>query len=52
MSRINQDLQASHKIISIVEKSKNYSESLIDNLPDVFAVINEKSLIRYQLIFA
>lgn len=42
MSRINQDLQASHKIISIVEKSKNYSESLIDNLPDVFAVINEK----------
>jgi signal transduction histidine kinase len=42
MSRINQDLQASHKIISIVEKSKNYSESLIDNLPDVFAVINDQ----------
>jgi signal transduction histidine kinase len=42
MSRINQDLQASHKIISIVEKSKTYSESLIDNLPDVFAVVNDQ----------
>lgn len=41
MSFINFDLQASHSIISILEKSKLYSEDLISGLPDFFVLVQK-----------
>lgn len=35
----NQDVQANHQIVSLLERAKNNAESIIDRLPDVFAVI-------------
>jgi PAS domain S-box-containing protein len=45
MSQINFDLQASHSIISILEKSKLYSEALLKNLPDIFLLINHEGIV-------
>lgn len=45
MSNINQDLQASYQIISLLERSKANSESIIDRLPDVFVIIEQKGSI-------
>jgi diguanylate cyclase (GGDEF)-like protein/PAS domain S-box-containing protein len=42
MSNINQDIQASHKILSLLEGANSHSEHIIDSLPGVFLVINEK----------
>ncbi|MBF0316083.1 MAG: Hpt domain-containing protein [Oligoflexia bacterium] len=42
---INKDLQASHSIITLLEKAKNFSEITIDSLPIVFAVINQEGVI-------
>jgi signal transduction histidine kinase len=39
---INQDLQATHRILTLLEKSKSNSESVLDILPGIFCVINEK----------
>jgi PAS domain S-box-containing protein len=41
MSSLNQDLQASYQIISLLERSKANSEAIIDRLPDLFAIIEE-----------
>jgi PAS domain S-box-containing protein len=43
MSEINKDLQATHKILSIVEQSKSHNDELLDKLPGVFAIIDEKA---------
>ncbi|MBF0312781.1 MAG: Hpt domain-containing protein [Oligoflexia bacterium] len=42
---INKDLQASHNLIALLEKAKNFSEITIDSLPIVFTVINQDGLI-------
>lgn len=41
MSNINQDIQASHKILSLLEEANSHSEDIIDSLPGVFLVMNE-----------
>lgn len=41
MSNINQDIQASHKILSLLEEANAHSENIIDNLPGIFLVVNE-----------
>ncbi len=38
----NQFLQASHQTLLMLEKSKNHVEGVLDFLPNVFAIINEK----------
>ncbi len=45
MSTLNQDLQASYHIISLLEKSKANSEEIIDRLPDIFVVIDTQGTI-------
>jgi signal transduction histidine kinase len=40
MSAINQDLQATHKIINLIEESKRKGEIILDTIPGIFAVIN------------
>lgn len=40
-----QNLRASHKILSHIEKSKANTESMVDNLPDIYFVITEKGRI-------
>lgn len=42
MSNINQDIQASHKILTLLEEANAQSESILDNIPGVFLIINEK----------
>ena len=42
MIHANQDLQASYQIISLLERSKRYSESIIDEFPEFFAVIDSE----------
>jgi len=41
-STINRALQASHKIISILEEASSHSEMILDLLPGIFLVVNEK----------
>ncbi|MCG8610724.1 MAG: GGDEF domain-containing protein [Pseudomonadales bacterium] len=41
MSKLNQDIQASHKILSLLEKANDHAEHIIDMLPGVFLIINE-----------
>ena len=36
MSEINKDLQATHKILTIVEQSKSHNDELLDKLPGIF----------------
>lgn len=45
MINVSQDIQASYQIIQLIEKSKNNSELIIDTLPDIFLVIDEKGKI-------
>ena len=45
MSNINQDVQASHKVLTLLEKANAHSEKIIDELPGVFLVINEQNTI-------
>ncbi|MFT7371475.1 MAG: two-component system cell cycle response regulator, partial [Oleiphilaceae bacterium] len=42
MSNINQDIQASHKILSLLEEANSHSEHIVDSLPGIFLIINEK----------
>lgn len=41
MKNLNQDIQASYQIISLLEKSKTNSEVILDQLPDLFFVVDE-----------
>jgi PAS domain S-box-containing protein len=44
---INQslDIQASYQIIQLIERSKENSETIIENLPDIFLVIDDRGRI-------
>ena len=42
MSNLNQTIQASHKVLSLLEKANSHSEQIIDSLPGVFLILNEK----------
>lgn len=42
MSTLNQDLQATHKILQFIEASKQQGELILDQIPGLFAVINNK----------
>ncbi|MCW8932975.1 MAG: GGDEF domain-containing protein [Gammaproteobacteria bacterium] len=42
MSNINQDIQASHKILTLLEDANAQSEYILDTVPGVFLIINEK----------
>ncbi len=48
MSNINQDVQASHKILTLLEKANSQTEQIIDNLPGIFIVFNQE----YQVLRA
>jgi two-component system, cell cycle response regulator len=53
MSHINQDIQASHKILKLLEEANSYSESIIDRLPGIFLIVNERyEIIRSNIEFA
>ncbi|WP_153109553.1 sensor domain-containing diguanylate cyclase [Propionivibrio limicola] len=41
MSRINLDLQASHKMLMLLDEANANAESVIDQIPGLFVVINE-----------
>src|SRR4051794_29870609 len=40
MNSNSQDLQASHHIISLLERSKANAEAILDQLPDLVCVVN------------
>lgn len=42
MSTLNQDLQATHKILQFIEASKQQGELILDQIPGLFAVVNDK----------
>ncbi|MFE8071140.1 GGDEF domain-containing protein [Marinobacteraceae bacterium S3BR75-40.1] len=42
MSNLNQDIQASHKILDLLENANAQSEAIIDGLPGVFMILNEQ----------
>lgn len=39
MKNLNQELQANYQIISLLEKSKTNSETILDRLPDMFFIL-------------
>ena len=39
MNSINQDLQATHEILTLLEQSKRKSDEVLDQLPGIFAVV-------------
>ncbi len=42
MSNLNQNIQASHKVLSLLEKANSHSENILDGLPGIFLILNEK----------
>ncbi|MCG8667869.1 MAG: GGDEF domain-containing protein [Pseudomonadales bacterium] len=42
MSNINQDVQASHKILTLLETANAQTEQIIDLLPGIFLIFNDK----------
>ena len=42
MSNLNQNIQASHKVLALLEKANSHSERIIDSLPGVFLILNER----------
>lgn len=46
MSNINQDVQASHKIVTLLERANSQTEQIIDNLPGIFLIFSE----RYEVL--
>ena len=42
MSNLNQNIQASHKVLALLEKANSHSERIIDGLPGVFLILNER----------
>ena len=43
MKNLNQDIQASEKILSILKKSKEQSDRIVNDLDNIFLVINQKN---------
>lgn len=53
MSNINQDIQASHKILAMQEEANEHSDRIVDMLPGIFVVLNEKhEVLRSNVAFA
>ncbi len=53
MSNINQDIQASHKILTLLEEANLHSEYILDTIPGVFIIINEKfKILRGNIEFS
>ena len=53
MNHINQDIQASHKILMLMEEANCYSETIIDRLPGIFLIVNERyEILRSNIEFA
>ena len=42
MANINLDLQASHKMLLLLDEANTHTESVIDQIPGVFLIINEQ----------
>ena len=42
MSNISHDVQASHKVLTLLEDANTHSERIIDGLPGVFLIINSQ----------
>lgn len=52
MSRINLDLQASHKMLTLLDEANANTESVIDLIPGIFLVLNEDhEVLRANLSF-
>ena len=52
MSHINLDLQASHKMLMLLDQANINTETIIDNIPGIFLVINEDhEVLRANLEF-
>lgn len=52
MSRLNLDLQASHKMLQLLDEANENTESIIDQFPGVFLIINEEhQILRANLHF-
>ena len=45
MSNLNQDIQASHKILDLLERANVQSEAIVDGLPGIFLILNDKGQI-------
>jgi len=43
LKNLNQDIQASEKILSILKKSKEQSDRIVNDLENIFLVINQKN---------
>ena len=53
MSNINQNIQASHKILEMLEEANENSDQIIDLLPGIFIVLNEHGeILRTNIEFA
>jgi two-component system, cell cycle response regulator len=53
MSHINLDLQASHKMLMLLDEANANTESIVDNIPGIFLIINENhEVLRANLGFA
>ena len=52
MSHINLDLQASHKMLTLLDEANVNTESVIDSIPGIFLIINEDhEVLRANLEF-
>lgn len=52
MSRINLDLQASHKMLMLLDEANANTESIIDSIPGIFLIVNENhEILRTNLEF-
>ena len=53
MSHINLDLQASHKMLTLLDEANANTESVIDQIPGIFLIINENhEVLRANIGFA
>jgi len=53
MSNINQDIQASHKILAMQEEASEHSDRIVDMLPGFFIVLNDQyEILRSNIEFA
>ena len=53
MSNINQDIQASHKILAMQEEASEHSDRIVDMLPGCFIVLNDQyEILRSNIEFA
>ena len=52
MSHINLDLQASHKMLMLLDEANTNTESVLDSIPGIFLIVNENhEVLRANLEF-